>query len=69
MIEEYNLSGICFMSDQLTTLKDALKQNENLCYFDILDLNTLGYVKRYEIIREDEFIPMTFRGKYLREVD
>jgi len=69
MIEEYSLSGICFMSDQLTTLKDALKQNENLYYFDILDLNTLGYVKRYEIIREDEFIPVTFRGKYLKEVD
>jgi len=69
MIEEYSLSGICFMADQLITLKDALKQNENLYYFDILDLNTLGYVKRYDIIREDEFIPMTFRGKYLKEVD
>ena len=69
MIEEYNISGICFMSDQLTTLKDALNQIENLYYFDILDLNTLGYVKRYDIIREDEFIPMTFRGKYLKEVD
>ena len=69
MIEEYSLSGICFMADQLITLKDALKQNENLYYFDILDLNTLGYVKRYEIIREDEFIPVTFRGKYLKEVD
>ena len=46
MIEEYSLSGICFMADQLITLKDALKQNENLYYFDILDLNTLGYVKK-----------------------
>jgi len=60
---------MCYMAEQLTTLKDALKQNENLYYFDVLDLNTLGYVKRYDILKEDEFIPMTFRGNYLKEVD
>jgi len=46
MIKEYNLSGICYIADQLITLKDALNKNENLYYFDILDLNTLGYVKK-----------------------
>lgn len=68
MIEEYNLSGICYMAERLITLKHALKQNKNLYYFDILDLNTLGYIN-YEIIREDEFIPMTFNGKYLKDVN
>jgi len=66
MIKEYDVSGVVLVRDELITLKDAMIQHSGLGYNVELDLNTLGYVKKYQIINETEFIPVTFNGKFLK---
>lgn len=66
MIKEYNLSGICYTAQSLITLRNAITKNKNIYYFQILDLDTLGYIERHEY-EEEIFVPVSFNGKYFKE--
>lgn len=68
MLEEYSLNGICFMSDELITLENALLKYEYVRHYSELDTKTLGYIKYIPHGEYAEFIPVTHHGKYLREV-
>lgn len=68
MIKEYNLSGICYTAQRLITLRKALIINKNIYYFQLLDLDTLGYIEQHEY-EEEIFVPVSFNGKYFKEVD
>jgi len=67
MIEEYSLNGICYMSDELITLENALLKDNYIYYYPELDIKTLGYRVNKGGYR-NEFIPVTHHGKYLKEI-
>lgn len=67
MIEEYNFNEICFVNCELMTLQEAIKKEKYIKYFDFLDFNTLGYIHN-DSFYECSFVPVSFKGNYLREI-